>query len=362
MALNTVAHWMDFPLSHSHETYMRRALELAYYGHGHVSPNPLVGCVIVHHGKIIGEGWHKKYGEAHAEVNAIASVADKSLLKESTLYVNLEPCSHTGKTPPCADLIIGHGLEKVVIANRDSNPLVAGNGIQKLRHAGITVITDILAAEAKTLNSRFFTYMQDKRPKIILKWAETADGFIARKNNDSRWISDTYSRQLVHKWRTEEDAILVGSGTAWYDNPMLNVRDWSGRDPVRVVIDRHLKLGRNKHLFDGRQKTICYNIVTSEEYTNVLYVQLKAEHFLESLITDLYKRGIQSVIVEGGGQILNSFINLNLWDEARIFVSPQQFKAGMASPKLTGVMQEMRKLDHDWLKILHPLPQGAAFS
>ncbi|MGC1241400.1 MAG: bifunctional diaminohydroxyphosphoribosylaminopyrimidine deaminase/5-amino-6-(5-phosphoribosylamino)uracil reductase RibD [Chryseosolibacter sp.] len=354
MASKSVANWMDFPKSHSHEAYMRRALELAYYGRGNVSPNPLVGCVIVHDGNIIGEGWHKKYGEAHAEVNAIASVADKNLLKESTLYVNLEPCSHQGKTPPCADLVIHHQLQKVVIANRDINPLVAGNGIQKLQHAGITVITDVLSKEAYDLNSRFFTYMQKRRPHIILKWAETADGFIARKNNDSRWISDAYSRQLVHKWRSEEDAVLVGSGTAWYDNPMLNVRDWSGRDPVRILIDRHLKVGRNQNLFNGKQKTICYNLVKEEAHPNLLYVLLKPEHFLESLIGDLYKRGIQSVIVEGGGQILNSFINLKLWDEARIFISPQQFKTGIPAPRLTGCLAETQKLDHDWLKIIQP--------
>lgn len=347
---------MDLPVTHVHEIYMRRALELALNGLGAVSPNPLVGCVIVHDGKIIGEGWHKKFGAPHAEVNAIAAVEDKSLLKESTLYVNLEPCSHTGKTPPCADLIIRNETGSVIIANHDINPLVAGNGIKKLREAGIAVVTDILAQQGHALNIRFFTWMEKKRPRIILKWAETADGFIARKNNDSRWVSDAFSRQLVHKWRSEEDAILVGSGTAWYDNPMLNVRDWSGRDPVRIVIDRYLKLGANQNLFSGLQKTICYNLVKDEERKNLSYVMLKPEGFLPALVQDLYGKNIQSVMVEGGAHILDSFIKLNLWDEARVFISPHEFQQGIPPPRLTGVLKESIKLDHDWLKIIVPLP------
>ena len=355
MEFKTLEHWMDFPVTHSHELYMRRALELAMNGSGNVSPNPLVGCVIVHEGRIIGEGWHKKYGESHAEVNAIDSVANKAILRESTLYVTLEPCSHTGKTPPCADLIVKHGIQKVVIANQDTNPLVAGRGIQRLRDAGINVITDILSDEAKEANRRFFTFMELNRPRIILKWAETADGFIARKNNQSRWISDIYSRRLVHKWRSHEDAVLVGSGTAWHDNPHLNVRDWSGRNPLRIVIDRYLKLGPNLNLFDRTQKTICYNLVKEESHANLLYVQLPEENFLPSLVQDLYRRGIQSVMVEGGGQIINSFVRLNLWDEARIFVSPTTFGAGIPAPVFAGVQRTIRKLDNDWLKVMTPL-------
>ena len=345
---------MDFPINHSHEIYMKRALELARNGSGCVSPNPLVGCVIVHEGKIIGEGWHKKYGQAHAEVNAIETVSEKNLLRESTLYVNLEPCSHTGKTPPCADLIIHHEVKKVVIANKDVNPMVAGKGIKKLRDAGITVIPDILSTEGAELNKRFFTYMEKKRPRIILKWAETSDGFIARKNNDSRWISDEYSRQLVHKWRSEEDGVLVASGTAWYDNPILNVRNWSGRDPVRIVIDRYLKLGFNQHLFDRKQATICYNLVKDDDDDNLLYVRLQSENFLQFMISHLHSQKIQSVIVEGGGQLLTSFIKSGLWDEARIFVSPQTFKSGIPAPQISGVQKETYKLDNDWLRILVP--------
>lgn len=355
MEFRKFEHWMDFPITHSHELYMKRALELAVNGSGKVSPNPLVGCVIVHEGRIIGEGWHRKYGESHAEVNAIDSVANKAILKESTLYVTLEPCSHTGKTPPCADLIVRHGVQKVVIANHDINPLVAGKGIKRLRDAGITVITDILSDEAKELNRRFFTFMEIQRPRIILKWAETADGFIARKNNKSKWISDLYSRRLVHKWRSQEDAVLVGSGTAWHDNPHLTVRDWTGRNPLRIVIDRYLKLGPNQNLFDGTQKTICYNLVKEESLANLLYVQLPEDDFLSVLVQDLYRRNIQSVIVEGGAQIINSFVKLNLWDEARIFVSPQTFEAGIPAPRISGVQQNFQKLDKDWLKVITPL-------
>jgi len=348
---------MDFPVSHSHEVWMRRAMELANNGAGKVSPNPLVGCVIVHNGRIIGEGWHQRYGEPHAEVNAIASVRDKSLLPESTLYVNLEPCSHTGKTPPCADLIVKHRLGKVVIANQDVNPLVAGKGIQKLRDAGIPVISDILADDGRRLNMRFFTWMEKKRPHVILKWAETADGFIARKNYDSKWISDDYSRQLVHKWRTREDAVMVASGTAWHDNPRLNVRNWTGRDPIRIVLDRYLKVGTHRHLFDGTQQTICFNTIQNTSKKNVEYVMLKSEAIIEEILAWLYRAKIQSVIVEGGAQLLTSFINAGLWDEARVFVSPLTFGQGIAAPRIKGTVEEIRKLRRDWLKIIRPVTQ-----
>ncbi|MEO5603150.1 MAG: bifunctional diaminohydroxyphosphoribosylaminopyrimidine deaminase/5-amino-6-(5-phosphoribosylamino)uracil reductase RibD [Cyclobacteriaceae bacterium] len=354
MEIEKIQQMMDMPITHSHEIFMKRAMELALYGRGYASPNPLVGCVIVHGEKIIGEGWHKKYGEAHAEVNALQAVKDKGLLKASTLYVNLEPCSHTGKTPPCADLIIAHQLQKVIIANLDINPLVAGAGIEKLRSAGISVITDILLKEGLELNKRFFTYIEKKRPYIILKWAETSDGFIARINNDSRWISDDYSRQLVHKWRSEDDAVLVGSGTAWHDYPNLNVRDWSGRNPVRVVIDRFLKLGSNQHLFNHEQKTICYNTIKDEAYKNLRFVQLEKENFFESMIQHMFDQQIQSVIVEGGGQILKSFIEKKMWDEARIFISPQKFNTGIPAPRLTGTLQTEYKLKADQLRIFKP--------
>ncbi len=340
---------------HTDELFMQRAMDLALLGIGQVSPNPLVGCVITHGGKIIGEGWHKKYGDAHAEVNAVNSVPDKRMLKESAAYVTLEPCSHFGRTPPCADLLMEHEVKKVVVANLDSNPLVAGEGIRKLRSTGIEVITGVLDKKGRALNKRFFTFMEKQRPYIILKWAETADGFIARKNFDSKWISDEYSRQLVHKWRTEEDAVLVGMRTAQLDNPELNVRDWSGRNPVRIVIDRFLKLNEKIHLFDGSQKSLCYNVLKHEEHPNLSLVRIDEEDFLHRLIQDLYKKKIQSVIVEGGSQTLQAFIELGLWDEARIFVSPQSFQTGIKAPSISGVLENHIRIKNDWLKILQKI-------
>ncbi|HYI76507.1 MAG TPA: bifunctional diaminohydroxyphosphoribosylaminopyrimidine deaminase/5-amino-6-(5-phosphoribosylamino)uracil reductase RibD [Chryseolinea sp.] len=332
---------------------MRRAMELASLAQGHVSPNPLVGAVIVHQGKIVGEGWHKKYGGPHAEVNAVNSVIDKNILKESTVYVTLEPCSHFGKTPPCADLLIANNVKKVVVANVDPNPIVNGSGLHKLRASGIEVITGILDKEGRKLNKRFFTFIEKQRPYIVLKWAETSDGFIARKNFDSKWISDEFSRQLVHKWRTEEDALLVGMRTAQHDNPQLNVRDWSGRDPIRIVIDRFLKLSPKLNLFDGSQKTLCYNVLKHEERTNISLLRIDEENFLTHLIDDLYKRKIQSVIVEGGAMTLQAFIDAGLWDEARIFVSPQTFQNGIKAPELSGILANQCLLKNDLLKIYH---------
>jgi len=343
---------------HIDEIFMQRAFDLAQLGRGHVSPNPLVGCVVIHQGKIIGEGWHKQYGQAHAEVNAIEAIADKSLLRESTVYVSLEPCSHTGKTPPCADLLIHHRVQKVVVSNLDSNPLVAGNGVKKLRAAGIEVVTGILEQQGRALNARFFTFMEKKRPFIILKWAETADGFVARENHDSKWISDEYSRKLVHRWRTEEDAVLVGRLTALHDNPQLNVRDWSGRNPVRVVIDRFLKLPDNLHVFDRQQKTLHYNVLKHEEHHNLSLIRLDENDFVTNLVGDLYNQKIQSVIVEGGAATLQLFIDRGLWDEARIFVSPKLFIKGIPAPHLPGVLHAEHVLHADTVKIVYPATQS----
>lgn len=323
---------------HTDRLFMQRALELAARGHGHVSPNPLVGSVVVYDNRIIGEGWHQRYGGPHAEVNAVEAVSDKALLPESTVYVTLEPCSHHGKTPPCADMLVRNKVKKVVIANLDSNPLVSGSGVRKLKEAGIEVVTGILDAEARELNRRFFTFMEKERPYIILKWAQTSDGFIARENYDSKWISNQYARQLVHKWRTEDDAVLVGVNTALHDNPRLNVRDWTGRNPVRIVIDRFLKLNPELHLFDGSQKTICYNVLKDAEFMNLSLIKITQENFIQELVKDLYRQKIQSVIVEGGTQILNLFIESGLWDEARIFRSPQLFDKGIKAPCVQGAL------------------------
>ncbi len=313
---------------------MARALDLARLGLGSVSPNPMVGCVIVHNNKIIGEGFHRKYGEAHAEVHAINSVKDKSLLSESTVYVNLEPCAHYGKTPPCARLLAGYRVKKVVIANTDPNPLVAGKGIEILEDAGVEVETSILEEDARNLNKRFFTAFEKKRPWIILKWAETADSFIARSNYDSKWITNDFSRKLVHKWRAEEDAVLVGKNTALHDNPTLNVRDWSGCNPLRVVVDHNLKLHENLIIFDRTIPTVCYNLYKSAESENLAFVQLPPEKFYAGLLSDLHKRNVRSLIIEGGASTLSQFIEAGLWDEARVFRAPNTFGGGISAPRL----------------------------
>jgi diaminohydroxyphosphoribosylaminopyrimidine deaminase / 5-amino-6-(5-phosphoribosylamino)uracil reductase len=329
------------------ELYMRRALELARRGQGAVSPNPMVGCVIVHDEQIIGEGWHMLYGGPHAEVNAIRNVQDKQLLPESTVYVTLEPCSHFGKTPPCADLLMENKVKKVVICNLDTNPLVAGKGVAKLQKAGIEVVSGVLEAEGRKLNKRFFTFMEQKRPYIILKWAETADGFVARENFDSKWISNAFSRQMVHRLRAEEDAILVGTRTAEYDNPQLNVRNWSGKNPLRLVIDKQLRLSPKLKLFDGTLPTICYNLHKTEEKAGYSLVALPEEVFLESLLSDLYQRKVQSLIVEGGSTLLKAFIEKGLWDEAMIFKAPVTFGKGIQAPLLRGTLvDEKRILDN----------------
>jgi len=324
---------------------MQRALELATLGAGQVSPNPLVGCVIVNNGKIIGEGWHKKYGEAHAEVNAINSVNNKELLIGSTLYVSLEPCSHFGKTPPCADLIAQYKFDKVVICNADPNPLVAGKGVKKIQDAGIKVEQGLLNEKGRELNKRFFTFMEKQRPYILLKWAQTADGFIAKENYDSKWISNDISRLLVHKWRTEEDAILVGANTVLHDNPQLNARDWKGRNPVRVVIDRGLRLSKDLHLFDDSQPTLCYNDIKEAEEGTVTYIKISD---IPSIIADLYNRKIQSVMIEGGAKLLNLVIASGLWDEARIVTGSKIFGRGIKAPDMPkGLLSEEHSVRED---------------
>jgi diaminohydroxyphosphoribosylaminopyrimidine deaminase / 5-amino-6-(5-phosphoribosylamino)uracil reductase len=333
------------------EFFMQRALDLAVLSRGHVSPNPLVGCVIVHTNIIIGEGRHEHFGQAHAEVNAVASVKDQSLLKESTVYVNLEPCSHTGKTPPCADLLIKHQIKRVVIANVDPNPLVSGKGIEKLKAAGIEVTTDVLAATGDELNKRFFTFYKKKRPYIILKWAETADGFIARTNFDSKWISNEYSRKLVHKWRSEEDAVLVGTSTALHDNPSLTTRDWPGKNPLRIVIDRNNRLPQTLTLFDGQVQTLCYTTTKNELRKNIEFIKLNETSFQKELVADLFKRNIQSVVIEGGATTLQQFINGNLWDEARVFTSDQEFGSGIPAPQFHGNLISHESVFNDTLTL-----------
>jgi diaminohydroxyphosphoribosylaminopyrimidine deaminase/5-amino-6-(5-phosphoribosylamino)uracil reductase len=313
---------------------MYRAIELAKLGAGKVSPNPMVGCVIVNEGKIVGEGFHKIYGGPHAEVIAISSVKDPSTIKESDVYVSLEPCSHHGKTPPCTDLLIKYKVKQVYISCTDPNPLVSWKGIQRLKGAGIDVVEGILEEEGILVNKRFFTFQNKKRPYVILKWAQTADNFIARENFDSKWISNEYSRQLVHRWRVEEDAIMVGANTAIHDNPRLSARDWIGKDPIRILIDPNLKVPKANHLFDRTQKTIIYNHSIDQSDEIIDFVKLEKSDFLKSVFNDLHRRNIMSVMVEGGAFLINKIVTENLWDEARVFRCNKTFGRGIKTPDL----------------------------
>ncbi len=319
------------------EKYMRRAMDLALQGEGSVSPNPMVGCIIVKNGQIIGEGWHKKHGDAHAEVNAIHSVVDKSMLDGADLYVNLEPCAHHGKTPPCADLIAQYPFSTVYFSNIDPNPLVAGQGEEKILAAGIKVYQGILEEEGRLLNRRFFSRHEQKRPYIVLKWAETADGFIAKKNYDSKWISGELSRKLVHQWRSKEDAVWVGTNTVLFDNPQLNVRDWSGRDPLRVFIDKRLQVPIGAHVFDKTQPTVCFNFSKQCVENQVEYVKVDPlEDMNEAVLHNMQERGVTSVMVEGGAVLIQSLIDQGWWDEARVFKATATFEEGIRSPRLSG--------------------------
>ncbi len=333
--------------------YMQRVLDLAAKGISRVSPNPMVGCVLVHQHRIIGEGWHREYGGPHAEVNAINSVVEKGLLGECTLYVNLEPCSHYGKTPPCADLIISSGIKKVVIANQDPNPKVAGQGIARMRQQGIEVQVGVLEEKGNFLNRRFFTFHKQHRPYILLKWAETSDGYIARGNYDSKWISNQCSRQLVHLYRASEDAVMVGRSTAYYDDPALTVRHWHGPNPIRIVLDPDLKLSSTLKLFDGKVHTLCYNTVKNESCHGFEFIKVSEVQTLPEIWEDLYQREVQSVLVEGGAYLLKSIIDQGLWDEARVFTAPTSFGSGIDSPTIPTSCHDSRMICGDQLNIYY---------
>lgn len=338
-----------------HEFYIKRCIQLAKNGLGTTYPNPMVGSVIVCDGKIIGEGWHQKAGEPHAEVKAINSVKNKSLLSKSTIYVSLEPCSHFGKTPPCCDLIIKYKIPNVVIGTVDPNEKVAGEGIKKLLEYGTNVTVGILENECYELNKRFFTFHTKKRPYIILKWAESLDGFIAPLDKDKKepvWISNEFSRQLVHKWRSEEQAILVGTNTVLEDNPKLDVRDWKGQNPIRIVLDKNGSISKNHFVKDEKIKTI---ILTAQEnltsYENCIYENAIFDAHLIKKIADIsYKYGIQSLLIEGGKQTHQSFIDDDFWDEARVFIGNNYLKKGVNAPVLNNKFK-LEKIKEDQLKL-----------
>ena len=340
-----------------HEKYISRCIQLAKNGLGTTYPNPMVGSIIVHGDKIIGEGHTSPYGGPHAEVNAINSVEDKSLLNQATIYVTLEPCSHYGKTPPCADLIIRQGIPNVVVGLLDPHEKVAGKGIEKLRAAGCQVTVGVLEKECREHHKRFLTYHTKKRPYIILKWAETADGFIApiQEKRSSHlepfWITNQYSQQMVHQWRSQEQAILVGTNTVLADNPKLNVRHWKGKDPIRIVLDRELKINSKYHVMDGSVKTIVLTAPGNKNTNeNVIYEEIDfGNDMCAQICTILYKHHIISVIIEGGARTLKSFIDEGLWDEARIFKGKNVFGKGLSAPEIHGITTSKEQIESDTL-------------
>ena len=321
------------------EKYMWRCMELARNGVMHAAPNPMVGAVVVCDDQIIGEGYHARCGEAHAEVNAIASVKDKSMLMRSTIYVSLEPCSHYGKTPPCADLIISMKIPRVVIGCQDPFSEVAGRGIQRLRDAGCEVIVGVLEKECRHLIRRFITFNTLQRPYVLLKWAESIDGFIDYKREDGQAVrlSNDFTSMRVHQMRAEAKAILVGTNTARLDNPSLTVRHWYGENPLRIVIDKELKLKPDLALFDGSVETLVFTCKTKESRPGVTYITAENHKpLLPQIMAELYRRKIQSLMIEGGTQLLQSFIDEGLWDEAFIEKSQLQINEGVKAPVLYG--------------------------
>ena len=340
-----------------HQIYMQRCLELARNGLGSTSPNPLVGSVIVNNDVIIGEGWHHRAGEPHAEVNAIESVADKTLLKDSTLYVNLEPCSHHGRTPPCADLIVSCGIPRVVISNIDTHSAVAGKGIERMRTAGIEVLTGVLEKEGRWLNRRFFCYHEKARPYVILKWAQTKDGFMDRERSEGstgiNWITADETQSLVHMWRTQEDAIMIGNRTLVNDNPSLTARSFTGKDPVPVVLSSGNELPEHLNL-PGNTNSIF--ITTNKQLklpaASVVHVT-KDQNHPETWLRILKEREVLSVIVEGGATLIRSFLEAELWDEIRVLTGTPEFQKGLGAPVLPDNSHHSVMFGQDTLNIYY---------
>jgi len=329
----------DITLHDNH--FMQRCIDLAQLGSGYVAPNPMVGAVIVLNDEIIGEGYHQKYGEAHAEVNAIKPVQDKDLLSEATIYVSLEPCAHHGKTPPCADLLVAHKFKRVVIGCVDSNELVAGKGIERLQEAGIEVEVGVLEKECKALNKRFFTYLNKQRPYIVLKWAQTQDGYIDRPREEEiterkiNWISAPETQSLVHHWRSQEPAILVGWKTVEHDNPSLTVREVSGKNPLRVIIDSQLNMPQDSTVYTDGDRTVIINKIKTETIGNVELIKLNQIN-TKNILDVLYNLEISSVFVEGGSSTIQHFLVDGYWDEARVIVGKQTFGDGIKAPRMSG--------------------------
>ena len=348
----------DLPLT-AHELFMKRCLGLAQLGAGYVSPNPMVGAVLVYNGRIIGEGYHQQFGKAHAELNCINSVKeeDRELIEHSALYVSLEPCTHFGKTPPCTDLIIHNKIPDVIIGFRDPYHEVNGKGIEKLEAAGVKVETGILEKECRDLNKRFFVFHEQHRPYIILKWAETADHKIAGTSKERLMISNEETNRLVHKWRSEEASILVGTNTALLDNPELTTRHWTGPSPIRLVVDLDLKLPSYLELFNKKQRTIIFNTQKHEEAETLFFYKVsKDSDLIQQLVSALYKLNIQSVLVEGGAKLLELFIKKGIWDEVRIIRNEKLIiENGINAPELSrAIVNKKEAILNDSLSVYLP--------
>jgi diaminohydroxyphosphoribosylaminopyrimidine deaminase/5-amino-6-(5-phosphoribosylamino)uracil reductase len=335
---------------------MRRCFELARKGLGMTQSNPLVGAILVHDDRIIGEGFHHEFGGPHAEVIAIRSVEDPSLLSQSTLYCNLEPCSHHGKTPPCSMLITQKGIRRVVVSNGDPFPSVNGQGLRHLEDSGVEVETGCLEEEGFHLNRRFFHYINYRRPYVILKWAQTADGFIdlEREPGDRegpRWISNALCRTLVHKWRSEESAIMVGTNTVLTDNPRLNIRRWTGSNPVRITLDRRGRLPDNAHMLDGTQETLVFTGVDRNYAGKIRIVHADPSYTLVDVMEELFDQQLTSIFVEGGAQLHNSFLSTGLWDEARVFKGKMSFSQGVKAPEINEKPDELIQIGDAQLEV-----------
>lgn len=339
-----------------HEPFIRRCLALAESGIPNAFPNPLVGSVIVHEGRIISEGYHQKYGEGHAEVNAVAGVKDHSILPECTIYVSLEPCAHHGKTPPCANLILDKGIKKVVVCNRDPFPLVDGKGVERLQENGVEVILGVLEDEGYEMNRKFFTFHEKKRPYISLKWAQTADGFMdpgpREAGSGPVWITQPETKTIVHKWRSEHMAILVGSNTAITDDPSLTVREYPGKDPVRIILDPNLRVPSSAKLLSDGVNTIVFNNKVDRQDGTVRFIQVSSDRFLEDTLDNCFDLGLQSILIEGGANTLQRFIDAGLWDEAFILTGASHFHSGLNAPKLNGTITRDFMFGKDHVQIL----------
>ena len=342
------------------EKYMFRCIELARLGMGEVAPNPMVGAVIVHDGKITGEGFHREFGGAHAEVNAINSVTKKELLEESTIYVSLEPCAHFGKTPPCSDLIISSHIPRVIVGSVDPFAKVAGKGIEKMRNAGIEVEVGVLEKECLELNRRFFTFHQQKRPYVVLKWAQTLDGYLDVDRSypelygKPTWISNELSRRIVHRQRTEEAAILIGTNTVMKDNPSLTVREWSGKQPVRLVLDRQNRLPDHLHVKDGQVPTVVFTEQVVSSGPNLEFVKMDFHgDLIAQILKFLYDHELQSVVVEGGQRLLQSFIDQEAWDEAHVYIGHYWFGKGVRAPQFNYQPRESEMLNDTQLQCFY---------